>query len=557
MLPQRERRGGTDVNGLLDTFKNLGAARLLTLGIVSLAVIGFFAFLMTRLGSPNMTLLYGELEADDASRIVAKLDAMNVPYELSPDGSFIMVPDTQVAGLRLAMAKEGLPSGGSIGYELFDRSEGFGTTTAVQDVNRLRAMEGELARTIRTINGVRNARVHLVLPSRTLFSRDKEEPSASIVLNMHGAGRLGGPQVRAVQHLVAAAVPGLHPSRISVIDEQGNLLARGELEDGDQDAATGHGDEMRRSLETRMSRTIEGLLERSIGPGRVRAEVTADMDFDRVTTTSENYDPNGQVIRSTQTVEEAAISSESVNGDAVSVGQNVPGSGPDEQVADAASNQTTRSEEVVNYEVSKTIQNHVREAGTVRRLSVAVLVDGTYEAGAEGAPSYLPRSAAEMEQIAILVRSAIGFDEARGDTVEVINMPFARPDDVMGQLESPSFFNQFNLRGYVRIAETVGLIVVALLVLLLVVRPFVTKVIIESMRAQAQITEASHQIASEAGQQAALEQRGVNPELEEMIDVKKVEGSVRASSLKKIGEIVERHPEEAVAIVRSWMYEKV
>ncbi|MBT6118186.1 MAG: flagellar M-ring protein FliF, partial [Rhodospirillaceae bacterium] len=245
------------MNGLLGTFKKLGGARLLTIGIVGLAVIGFFAFLMTRLSTPNMALLYGELEADDASRIVAKLDAMGVPYELAPDGSFVMVPDTDIAGMRLAMAKEGLPSGGSIGYELFDRSEGFGTTTAVQDVNRLRAMEGELARTIRTINGVRNARVHLVLPRRTLFSRDKEEPSASIVLNMHGAGRLGGPQVRAVQHLVAAAVPGLQPSRISVIDEQGNLLARGELEGGAEDGATGQSDEMRRSFEVRMSRTIE------------------------------------------------------------------------------------------------------------------------------------------------------------------------------------------------------------------------------------------------------------------------------------------------------------
>jgi flagellar M-ring protein FliF len=544
------------VNGLLGTFKKLGGARLLTIGIVGLAVIGFFAFLMTRLSTPNMALLYGELEADDASRIVAKLDAMGVPYELAPDGSFVMVPDTDIAGMRLAMAKEGLPSGGSIGYELFDRSEGFGTTTAVQDVNRLRAMEGELARTIRTINGVRNARVHLVLPRRTLFSRDKEEPSASIVLNMHGAGRLGGPQVRAVQHLVAAAVPGLQPSRISVIDEQGNLLARGELEGGAEDGATGQSDEMRRSFEVRMSRTIESLLERSIGPGRVRAEVTADMDFDRMTTTSELYDPNGQVIRSTQTIEEAAISAESASADTVSVGQNVPGVGLDDEVSDTTSNTTTRNEEVVNYEVSKTIQNHVREAGTVRRLSVAVLVDGVYAAGAGGAPVYEPRSAAEMEQIATLVRSAIGFDEARGDAVEVINMPFARPDEISGLAEAPSFFNQFNLRGYARIAETVGLIVVALLILLLVVRPFVTKVIIEGMRAQAQITEASNQIASEAGQQAALEQRGVNPELEEMIDVKKVEGSVRASSLKKIGEIVERHPEEAVAIVRSWMYEK-
>ena len=236
------------------------------------------------------------------------------------------LPQDRVARLRLTMAEEGLPSGGSIGYEIFDRSEGLGTTNFVQSINHLRALEGELARTIRSIGTVRNARVHLVLPKRELFTRDRMEPTASIVIAMLGNNRLDGQKVQAIQHLVAAAVPGLKPNMISIVDNNGSLLARGTVE-GDLQQTASTADEMRISYETRMARKVEELLERSVGVGNVRVQISADIDFDRVTENAEIFDPDGQVARSTQTIEEENGSSDGEGLAPVTVGGNLPEAG--------------------------------------------------------------------------------------------------------------------------------------------------------------------------------------------------------------------------------------
>src|SRR5690606_30187616 len=215
----------------------------------------------------------------------------------------IYVPADQVAKLRLSLASEGIPAGGSIGYELFDRADALGTTNFVQQINQIRALEGELARTIRSIRQVRAARVHLVMPKRELFSNDRAEPTASVVLTIGGGLDKG--QVSAIQHLIASAVPGMKASNVSVIDSSGELLARG-AEDGELDVA--NSEDMRRSYEARMSQAIEQLLAQTLGAGKVRAEVTADLDFNQVTTNKEDFNPDGQVVRSTQTVEETGNS---------------------------------------------------------------------------------------------------------------------------------------------------------------------------------------------------------------------------------------------------------
>ena len=530
--------------------------RLAVMGAVVMGMVGFFVFLATRLATPSMVLLYGDLATSDSAQIVSKLEAMKVPFELKQNGSQIMVPGDKALRLRLSLADQGLPSGGSIGYEIFNDQKTIGTTNFVQNVNLVRALEGELARTIQTLGVVKTARVHLVLPRRELFSRDKQQPSASITLSMSGATRLEKEQIAAVQHLVAAAVPGLVPARVSIIDNKGKLLARGFEEDGG-DTMAAKAEERRRMFENRMGRTIEELLEKTVGAGKVRAEVKADMDFDRVSTTDERFDPDGQVVRSTQSVEESNTSRDAEGQQPVSVGTNLPDAGGAGESASSVAAQN-RTEETVNFEVSKKITNHVREAGVVRRLSVAVLIDGVRGKDANGEPTYTPRSEAEMELLATLVRGAIGFNADRGDTVEVINMEYA--EHVAEEVALELFFG-LDKNDLLRMAEVLVLSIVAILVILLVIRPLVSRAF-ESIPSAAAAGE--RLLADQAAAAAAAltapgmpsEPEAEEEQFEELIDIDRVEGRVRASAVKKVGEIVEKHPEEALSIVRSWMYQE-
>jgi flagellar M-ring protein FliF len=553
-----------DVNAFLLVLRNLGPAKLATLALVALATIGFFVYLGNRISAPNYGLLYSDLDLKDSAQIVQKLEALNVPYELRGDGAQVLVPSEQVARLRMTMAESGLPHGGSVGYELFDKSEALGTTSFVQNINQLRALEGELSRTIGSLASVQAARVHLVLPRRELFSRERQDPSASIVLKLRGADHLAKGQVAAIQHLVAAAVPGLKPGRISIVDSEGNLLARGD--DGTTPEAAGlNAEEMRSAYEQRLGRTVEEMLERSLGPGKVRVEVRADMDFDRITTNTESYDPDGQVVRSTQTVSESSDSNE--NGEqSVTVANNLPDAQKQGGGNGGARSKNARNEETINYEISKTVKSQVREAGVVRRLSVAVLVDGTYAAAQDGTRTYQARSPEELQQLTTLVRSAIGYNQQRGDTVEVVNLRFAGAEDPHFA-DAPAYaFLGLNKADYFRIGETLILLVVGLLVLLFVVRPFVQR-ISEDLPALAGIGSEQRLIENQSVPTAALPgppgsvlsaasvAAGQLEAPDSMIDIGQVEGRVKASSIKKIGEIVEKHPEETVAILRSWMYQ--
>ncbi|MCH2326015.1 MAG: flagellar M-ring protein FliF [Rhodospirillales bacterium] len=537
---------------LIHALRNLGPVRLAIMGAIMLGMIGFFIFLTTRLATPSMVLLYGDLNADDSSRITSQLSSQNVPFELLQGGSQIMVPSDRALKLRLSLASQGIPSGGSLGYELFDDQQTIGTTSFVQNINLVRALEGELARTIQTISSIRSARVHLVLPRRELFSREKHQASASITLRM-GDGSLEKDQIAGIQHLVAAAVPGLVPARVSIISSSNGKLLAGGFEEDSASFMAVKSQEQRRNFERRLSRTIESLLEKTLGFGKVRAEVKADMDFDRISTTDEKFDPDGQVIRSNQSIEETNQTRDTEGTQPVTVGTNLPdpnvGSGENASSSGAQS----RIEETVNFEVSKKIINHVREVGIINRLSVAVLIDGV-RGIEDNEPTYQPRSEAEMELLATLVRGAIGFNADRGDTVEVINMEFA--DVVVEGIELELFFG-LDKNDLLRMAEVLVLSIVAILVILLVVRPLVSRAF-ESIPSAAAAGE--RLLTDQAG---ALTAPGIPSEVtvgeerfEELIDIDRVEGRVKASSVKKVGGLVEKHPEEALSILRSWMYQE-
>ncbi len=556
----------------MQTLRNLGPIRLAAIGIVAVSLLGFFTFMTTRMTSAQMALLYSDLDGQDSSAIAKKLDGMKIPFEVSADGKTIKVSSDMVGKARMAAAGEGLPRGGSIGYEIFDQKEGFGTTSFVQNINHLRALEGELARTIGTLNTVSSARVHLVLPQRELFSRTETHATASVFLRLRNS--LSNEQVNAIKNLIAAAVPQLHTDEISIVDDKGNLLAKPKGTD-DADSINGANQtEMRASFEQTQARKIEDLLAQSIGFGKVRAKVSAEMDFDRIVTQSEIYDPESQVVRSQQTTSEESKNAEGANGGAATVQTNLPAG--IEAGGGSSNNSNNRSEETLNYEINKTVRNQIREGGQIRKMSVAVMVDGRYEMekdkdGKEvkdGKQNYIPRTAEEMDQIKALVRSAISFDATRGDTVEVINMRFQQPEAPADQPLLNMMFG-FPKEDFMHLVEILAMAGIGVLVLLLVVRPLLNRVL-ESANSLGQAAQDNTNALLAGGGQAQLTgglgapggllTGGVGDDepgaLEQMIDIGRVEGRVKASSLRKIGEIVEKHPEESVAILRNWIYQE-
>jgi flagellar M-ring protein FliF len=538
------------VNALLTQLKNLGPMRLAALAGVGVGLLAFIIYFATRFTATPMELLYGNLEAVDSNRIVQELETQNVPYELRNGGADIYVGADQVLRQRVSLA-EFASGGASVGYEVFDDMDSLGATNFMQNVNLVRALEGELARTIAAIESVKAARVHLVMPKRELFSRETQEPSASIYIKMK-SGRLDQGQVNAIQQLVAAAVPQLKPSRISIVDEAGTLLSRNFEDETDMLAFTR--EEMRLKTEQRLSRNIEQLLEQTVGPGKARAEVRADMNFDRTVTEEEVFDPESAVPRSTMNMEEQAQTRENDPG-AVTVQNNLPDANLNTGGPTATSSES-RTEETVNFEISKRVVNSVSEGGNIERLSIAVLVDGTYDVAEDGTRTYVPRPEEQMDKIASLVRSAVGYDAQRGDQVEVINMRFASMDDFLPEDEWT--FMGFTKDEIMKMAEGLGIAVVAILVILLVVRPLVTRAFESAAPDEAQLlsADAASGVPQLTGPGSMPVPVDEEMEADELIDIDKVEGRVRASSLRKIGEIVDKHPEEALSIIRNWLYQE-
>jgi flagellar M-ring protein FliF len=543
--------GGVDqVRALADFLKSLGAGRIGAMVAVAVALVGFFAVLMLRFTAPQMTALFTDLSFDDSASIVKDLERQGIPFELKNDGAIIMVPKERVPRLRMKLAESGLPKGGGVGYEIFDKSDALGTTSFVQNINHLRALEGELARTIRGLDRVLGARVHLVLPERPLFSRDKVDASASIVLKLRGA--IEPQQVRAIRHLVASAVNGLKPERVSVVDESGHLLADGAKAD---DTAGIGAEERQAAYERRLREQIEGIVSSVVGAGRARVQLTAEFDFNRVTQTSEKYDPEGRVMRSSQTREEASGAVD--GGGQVTVANELPGAGQ-RQGESANRDQLRKSEEIVNYEISRSTKTELIEGGRVNRVSVAVLVDGIYVKNDKGETTYQPREKDEIDRIAALVRSAIGFDQKRGDQVEVVNLRFADAPTI-APAEPPGLMSwlAFTKDDIMHWIEQLVMLILAVVVLLFVVRPLVRRVITSEAPA-APLAPAVAAPAPEGQAAAGVvadDVRAVSTQTAKMIDIAQVQGQVHARSVQKVGEIADKNPNETVAIIRSWLHE--
>lgn len=501
---------------------------------------------MFRLGVEEQSLLYSDLSAKDAAAVTEGLTTANVDFKLSPDGSSIFVPRSKVAEARMQLASEGLPGQGSIGYEIFDKQSALGATNFVQNVNKLRALEGELARSIDSLDTVRNARVHLVLPEKALFQTNAEPPKASIVVGLE-RGSLSERQVNAIRNLVGSSVEGLTTENISILDGRGELLA-GATNGADANGAAM--DDRTTMYEERLRKRLQEIVEGIVGPGSARVQVSAEMDFSQVTETEEKFDPDQTTPRSTRTIEETDANKDVDQ--AVTQGQNVPDGTLPASGAGASSN-SNKTDETVNFEISKTTRTQVTAPGKVTRLSVAVAVDGIIAPATKAgeATKWSARSPAEMEQITALVRSAAGITPERNDKIEVVNVRFAKAATTIGS-EAPLPFD-FDKNDIMRGAEILAMTLVAAALLFFVARPLVAGVFQPASAAGANGAIAGLEGALAGGGSLAL--AGGENGADDRFEVARIQGTLNAAAMKQVSDVVNDNPEQTVAVIRSWLQE--
>ena len=553
----------------------LGITRIALIAAVTGGVVLGVSFLTSQLTKPPMGLLYANLTMDDAAVIAEQLRQDNVAYEMRGNGSTILVEQSKVLDLRMRFAGDGLPATRDVGYEIFDDQGVLGQTSFQQNLNRQRALEGELSRTIRSIAKIETARVHLVLPEREAFSRDEKQPTASIVLKTRGYLDRG--TVQSIQHLVASAVPGLNPSKISIIDERGTLLASGGQSEEEAMAAASLEDRQA-NYEERVRQRILDIVNKYTGSGNAQVQVSAELDFNRVTEQSTTFDPDTQVVASSITIEETENDQDR---DAAEQGVTIAGNLPNAQQTQSnpgasSSSSRNRTEEEIKYQNSQTVRTEVREAGKVTRLSVAVLVDGIYQTLDTGERTYEPRTQDDLDKIGELVRSGIGFDETRGDQLTVTNLPFAQASiPETEETEGGESLLSLTKSDYIYIGQIVALALIGIVLLLFVVRPLLMGLLRTSQGAPVSggaLAVAGGQPAAAAGELPAgaegaaalpaptsdldpetLARLAPKNDLSSKIDIAQIEGQVKESSIRKIGEVAVNHPDESASIVRNWL----
>jgi flagellar M-ring protein FliF len=547
------------VSRIAQALQGVGRDRLVASALILIAVIAFIAFMVHNLMRTPMAVLYSQVTADDAGAIIKDLEARQIPYQWREDIGAIMAPRDQVARLRLDLAARGIPASSGVGYEIFDRSDGWSATSFVQNVNQLRALEGEIARSIRSLSPVVAARVHLAIPERKLFRRDQDAPHASIVVKLKGD--LDAGQIRAIRHLAASAVEGLKPDRVSLVDERGRLLAAS----GDpNEQAVLAADERQAGYEKRLQTRIEDIVASIVGQGRARVQVHVELDHNRVQQTQESFDPESRVVRSTQTRNETR-SNEDGNGAVLGAAAQIPnGAQPAGQGNGGNREQSNKVEETTNYEISKTIRVETIESGRVKRLSVAVLVDGSYKKGANGEVTYEPRRQEELDRIAALVRSGVGYDAQRGDQIEVANLRFA--DEPLIQEVSASDLVQVpsRLEDWLRLAQIIVLTIVLLVLIITVVRPTL-KAAFSRANAPAFLPQSdglsapSDQnvpaIASASGDLSLPDIPPVGTPMTRMIQAARQTGQVHARSMEQVGQLFSENPDGAITVLRQWINE--
>ena len=422
--------------------------------------------------APSYSSLYTGLEPGDASEVVTALQAAGIPYELDAASGSVMVESGRVHEARLKLASQGLPKGTSVGVEILQEEQSFGTSQFVESARYHHAMETELARTISTMRNVKSARVHLAIPKRSVFVRDREEPSASVALNLYGGRTIEQGQVNAIIHMVASSISHLSAEKVTVVDQNGRLLSSGGMDSNV--AMTAKQYEYTRQVEEDYARRIEHLLEPIVGFGKVRATVNADIDFSEEESTEELFNPERQVVRSEQSSETSTFTENSAAGVPGALSNQPPAQaelqpGPGElrdELGNLIKPLNSSKNAVRNYEVDRTIRHKRQSSGLVKRLTVAVLVDDRVTTE-DGEVQRTPLTNEEIQRISTLVQQTIGFDQQRGDLVNVINASFT-PLEPVEELPEPSIMENPLVKNSIKYLAT---LIIILALLFTIVRP--------------------------------------------------------------------------------------
>ncbi|RMG40490.1 MAG: flagellar M-ring protein FliF [Candidatus Dadabacteria bacterium] len=494
---------------------------------------------------PDYAVLYSNLEPADAAAVVEALKNQKIKYEVRGDGSTIAIsPPSMVHELRLSLASEGIPKGGVVGLEIFDATE-FGTTSFQEKIKFIRAIQGELERTISSLEAVQTARVHITQPEKSVFAKRASEATASVMLRLRPGAKLEKKQIKGIANLVAGSVEGLEPSNVTIIDVYGNLLTSVEEEE-EELGADATRLQYQQQVERSYVKRIEQMLQKVLGPGKVIARVTAELDFSSNEREEESFDPGGQVIRSERSVEEGTGASQrgGVPGVVSNLGNDAnllapPGSNPET---------SSRRESVRNYEVSRAVTRISHPRGTLKRLSVAVLVDGKYvlpEGAPEGAEKeFRPLEPEVMDRIETLVKNAVGFDATRGDTLSVENIPFYLPDEDFADVMDSKATQDLIFNTIFR----VGPILFLVLFFFVIVKPLV-KFLITPTEAEIDLTRLLPTGIEEleAELEAEKSKAGV-PEFEPAIDLDQLEELIAENS-----RVVKENPQQAALLIRYWL----
>lgn len=521
----------------------MGTVRLAAMGGIALAILAALAFVATRGPASSMGFLFTDLDPAAAQSITEKLKAKGVEYRLSADGSSILAPQDKLAELRMAMAGERL--GGKIGYDVLDNEQAFGVSASRAKMNETRAIEGELAKSIESLDGVDKARVHIVMPERAMFATESRKSTAAVTVKTKG--RLSSEAVASVRYLVASSVPELAPEAVSVVDQTGALLARA----GEAGSAGGaEADERQSAIEGKLRDELESLLAPIVGVGKVRAEVSALIDRDQTREESNIFDPDKQVVAHQTTVESGDQNNES---NAAPQQASVAGQLPDAQAAAAGSGTTRKTasnqnSEDTTYDNSSTRRITVRQPGQIKRLTIAVMVDG----GPKGLP------AAQLQRLTRIVENAAGVDKARGDSVVIESMPFTAGDALAeGKGGLLSLLPMDKVFSLIQLLVIAGVGITALRMLRPRPAPDAPALgedvpqigsdperLALAARAADGDAEAMDQLSTMGGDQNLLDQE---------IALAQVDGRIKLSALRRIGATIAESPPESASVIRQWM----
>jgi len=516
------------VANLIETISSWPMKKKISLLILVGGAIASLVFMFSWAQKPDLQILYSNISEVDSGLMIQKLKELKVPYKV--EGGGIYVPADKVYELRLQLAAQGLPQGGGIGFEIFDKTN-FGTSDFVQKLNFRRALQGELSRTIQSLAEIESCRVHLAVPEKNLFVEKESKPSASVMVKLKTGRSLTPNQVQGIVHLVSSSVEGLGPQEVTVIDNRGGMLTRPVQEDHVQ--LSNNQLELQRSYEKEIENSVIKILEPVVGKDKVRAKAFATLDFTRTEKTEEKFDPNSQVVRSEQKNNEKSVSPSTMNSGVPGTPSNLPNKKP-VPVASSTGGSTQKQSEVVNYEVSKVVSRVISPSQELKRLSMAIVVDGTYTLPqGSKVKKYTARTDEELKRFEELVKKAVGFSQDRGDEVRVVNMPF----EVVSTEELPEAKRDY-WPILLSAARYLGPILAFMLIFLFVFKPL-TKELLATVVSQAR-----------SSQTLALPQ--AVPEIEKA----KEEAEVKAITMSDdVRNWAKSNPDQAASLIKGWTEE--